>query len=782
MALDTQERPGIYDEKPVPKNQDADEIRSLEDAFALDSATDADLPDGHPSKSTKQVREAESSADSEDSDGPIKYSGGQRPMRGKSFFSKRKNIAVTAFVSLILSFVTFIATIATGPLQFVHLTNLMDRFHFSSQKENGSSRLMKIAKAVRNRSNPQDNRLSILGNKIADRWEARMRAAGFSPEYNARTGFFERFVIDREAIMKNSQIEGLKNSTNEELRSYFKQNYDIDIDIDINGRAIIDTTGMGYFRTQRLNRLVFNSAGYSKMGSAIRTRTISRRQGITWHPIKKLDNAALKQGDKFLTWMENRKNKLKSGESTGASTRLDAGDTTNDPNAGDGEKVKTATDSVIAEANAAAAESTGSGSSRFSDFANRPSVRATGIATMITGLACMAEGIASEYDSIQYQNSAQPMMRLAADAMATGSQIQATLMQGKPLDIEQLGYLSKSLSKDGQSWLSAKSIQAQAGQEQTGPDIPDEARINIEGSAVSQFLDAIPGLGGACKVVNSGVGQAAGFIFDIATGPASALVGLAAGQTVVPAATDKLLNMITDDPLNLVDAAGGEFGSYVDTGSRLLANESALASGGRELNNTESAELTLRRIALENEELSRLPLATRLFDFTNERSLVGKLAGVQAIGIKNNITRIVQQITNPASSVLSIKNIFQSPTALAATNSYDYGFPQIGFSAAEIENNRFDNSLDPATTAALATASLRERAEKCFGVTIAESSDRTISISGNTPNYKDIAENNCGDTSEAWVKVRFFILDSQIAEAYACYEGVDEAACANIGM
>jgi hypothetical protein len=153
---------------------------------------------------------------------------------------------------------------------------------------------------------------------------------------------------------------------------------------------------------------------------------------------------------------------------------------------------------------------------------------------------------------------------------------------------------------------------------------------------------------------------------------------------------------------------------------------------------------------------------------------------------------------------MAIAQVF-TPRAQAAAGGYDYGFPIYGFSEQEMDSplvqNPYDNAChvtgcsDRSITGFLANngsltaqgQSYIDRAKDCFGVLIAPDSSGDWDVSS-SPDSSDLPNpygggkysSECDDNSSNWLRLRFFILDTETMNSMSCYAGNDQA-CTDIG-
>ncbi len=429
------------------------------------------------------------------------------------------------------------------------------------------------------------------------------------------------------------------------------------------------------------------------------------------------------------------------------------------------------------------------------------SLKIAGGVTAAVGVICAIKGISDQFDTIKYDNVALPMMRAGMEFVALGSQIQS----GKDIDMQILSLYAKQMFQEAgerkngstvekipaSSASNARSYQAENGDPQTGPDLPSEARLDKDGNFIGNFVNSIPGINGVCDAANSIFGQVASFGIDLISGPFGAVAGVAFGQLVLPTILDKIVNWLAGDPLDITNAAGANYGNILNYGTRLAANDSAMAGGGKPLSNSESIALKEYQQNAVKEDLQSKSFAYRMFDPYDSGTLVSKIIDRQNPGIENSMSNVASGLIDLPnllfSPIKAFGSMFTGQTAVAASSTYDYGFPRFGFSVEELNDPAFDNPFDNANAVmdilnGPSGDDYIGRAEKCFGMILTKDGNAAKSIE-KSPNYTVAADpaNNCADSSQSWTRIRFYIFDTQMMESQACYEG-DSDSCTNLGF
>ncbi|MGH7241131.1 MAG: family 43 glycosylhydrolase, partial [Candidatus Saccharimonadales bacterium] len=152
----------------------------------------------------------------------------------------------------------------------------------------------------------------------------------------------------------------------------------------------------------------------------------------------------------------------------------------------------------------------------------------------------------------------------------------------------------------------------------------------------------------------------------------------------------------------------------------------------------------------------------------------------------------------------NLSSAFMPKAAAAAADpgwyNLGYGIRQYGFSDSDLNSSLVDNPYDNADKVAelykngTIDSSMQDRIQTCFGVKFVTDSDGKLDTQpgdtdaagqdgagGPNPNAPDYESANCGDTSETWTRIRFFIMDLTTVKSAACYEG-DGQSCLDLGV
>jgi hypothetical protein len=755
-------------------------------------------------------------------------------MRGlaKTFIGSRRRKQATiggGVLGLIIGGGFFFLSITSGPLEIIHFAQLMEHIHLTTNDNQGNDRTFKIFRSVKNLRNGQAyrNNLGRLGNTYAGRIEAKLNAAGYKSAYNPRTGAWEGLVIDRTA----PEYRGLNDP---DIQAAVKEKLGVDLKKGpISGyksdQLYVDPRGTGYSKGVRNSRGVVKDilvkSGYSNLSSSIQARVMGKRFGLTLHPIRRLDAKLIDAADKaYQKKIADKAATKADAEKAAAEAKRAAsldeqaniianGDTAvveaqkllpEDPNATPEQKAAIAATNneaskAIAEGQTAGAapgsEQPGALKNLQTKITDSTSFKVGGVLAAVVGVACILKSIDSSATQINEVQVIEPVMRMAGELLYTAGQIQS----GQDLDIDQVGYYADRINDPAtkSSFIQAQSIQAENGNPY------DKSQVNPALTAIGKnetpfhFLNNGTA-GTATDALCGTVGTVVTSIIGIASGPISAVTGFLTSYFAGPVIIQHVAGFLAGKPINVGDV-GAALGDDINYGSKLVANASAITTGGSVLTATQVGALKSDESLGYQNQIASESFVKRTFDPKNSTSLVASLIDKFAIMRTNGFASTI-------SSLFSFKNytgLFGSiftkhASADTLSESYDYGIPTYGFTKDEMDNQ---STSDPFANADAASAILDssdgqkyiDRARQCFGVNITPDrtatdghtewvvlADLTTKTNYYGSDYKQIA-GDCADSSSAWLRIRFMIFDTQSMKSIACNEG-DTQSCTELGF
>lgn len=715
-----------------------------------------------------------------------KPEGGGDKQKKKGWVHRNKNrlVAFSIFSVILGGSGAGIVGTASGPFQIVHGAQELREFHLERQEDQGDSRFTKVARYLRAPDKPENLRLGIVANKYADRIEKNMNKNGVKSTYTDKFGYLNGYEIDKSKF-KGGQFNDLAGKSDAEVTKYFKDRFNVDV-TSRNGTLFIDANKIGYFKNIRFNRALNQGAGYSKITAAVRTRIMGQRAGITWHPLKKLDRKILTTAEaRYKAWQEQRDSRITNG------VEGKTGTTENKSNPDDKTGSQNAAD---AQAAADDIQQTAKTDVNASNSKMKGILEGTGKSAGVVAIACLGYGIASNIDEIQQEQVILPLMRMGMEIVTTGYQIMFGGENNSDVDLEQIGFLAGKMHdpKTGYDFQNARSIQAENGEKQVGPDVDAVAKPGNENPIVTLFLN-FPGLPEVCPVVNSAAGQVALFTISFIGGPVSAVANEITARIVGPPIIDALSHYLAGKAVDPDSAIGAKLGNYANYGVKYAARDIGASGAGQELSGTDTVSYKNAQKIADTAEFQEHSLAYRLFDLNDRRSLIASFIDKQQPSATGNIAALAKGFLNFGSSIISVPKSIVSGKVSAETaqDVYNYGFKDVGFSQAEMDNQEID---DPFKNSCIVVGSEKagckksnypgilqgdqadqyiNKAAKCFGVGLTP--DGSITSNGKTPTTKDLKDSDCHDGSTDWLRVRFYIFDTQLMESNGCFNGDDES-------
>ncbi len=818
MALKLEDRPDSDNDNGKPSwMTNLSDFDDWEKELAEPSETDDSSSEGQPSKSKvsspEELKDAENSAKQPSQDSSPEdelYSGDEGPtgkQRIRATLTTKR--LVGGGVGALVTLGVFGAlTLSSGPLQFVHIAQLLQRFHFGSMEDNGNSRLLKLYKYAKNaqEGNAANVRLGVFEKRVALSLDAKLEEIGVTKKYGGLTQQYAGVEIDP---VKFSQSEVGKdiarNGDPEVVRSWLQEKYGGTVSIvehpGGNSTFLVepDSGFLGYsnrsLRAQ--NKLLLADIGEDGVVGSVEARIMGKRDAVSWHFMKKIDAKISGTLDDFIT--SQLKKLFQNGEDPVAATAqpkkdTQSGETTTDPASTDaatgvsdeGQRAKAAT--TAGEGLTNSAKEPG----YISQFFDTTTGKLVGGGTAAIGLFCAIKALGDNVDSIRHDMVVLPLIRQGMLAISLGNQV----MNGKDVDIKQLGVLAKQFNdpKSG-SWSAAKSIQAEEGKDPTGKDIPKSA--SIKELQNNGFFGGVLGdifgssfAGFTCDAAGSFIGQAFSMTIGLVTAPALTAIGFGLAQTdIAKEAIVGLVQWLAGTPIPTL-VFGPDYGNFINYGARLASNDAALSLGGVNLSDAQSTALRQYRLNTQKDDMKNQSFAERVFDPYSPDSLAGKIIDNQSTSVSTGVANMFSSIINPTKLFSSFGSIFSNRVNAAASSGYDYGFPEMGFSLDDLNNSTYE---DPYANADNAISSIKgnwtkysDRAKACFGVNLSKDGDVSTDLSAKIDPLKTTGEGaypqDCADPSPEWTSIRFYILDTKTAEAADCYETGDSQSCTNVGF
>lgn len=722
------------------------------------------------------------------------YKGGDAKTKRKGRFSRNQKLAGGGITGLVIagSFAAF--SILQGPLQIIHFSQLLKGFHFSQNEDFGDSRTYRYFRnKIRGGSAPERSRLGVLGNKMADRYELTLqKETGLRSVYHDRTGRLIGYeVIDQKKSIDFLSEQDFDKSAQEidtskpvpiDSHSYDTNNNYVSFNKTPSASPFIDLAQESS-RTRRLFvKVAVKGTKTNKISSSLAARVLRIRAAADFHPLK---NIAKSKEEQLLKYFSDRKKERAERDATGT---ISAEDTPPREKADENDPEPTADEKAADQAGNEAKRDAkdGKSSGDLEGAKTKIGGKIAGGSVIGFGVLCTVRSISQNVDKLQYANIVLPLIRTGTRIVATGYQV----MSGNDVNMDELGSVTNDLydSKTQSSWSEARSIQVELGQNPTGPDIPAAAKPSRVGTKPTIFdiIDrAFEAAGVAGRAACSGAGQ---LVMGALTGgwidtAFSFIKNTLATQAGVPDPVAYLADYITKKLAGAeVDtyAKGAELGNYANYGARLAANDQALAMGGRNLTDSEVAELNAKHQEYLKQDMSNLSFYARVLDIKNVNSVLGRVSMAVPSGPRPMLASVINIPTNIFSKFM--------PKTHATAQNYSYGFDKIGFSQIELDNPSVSDPFANAEYVEPKIDSLNETYGKCFNVKVTlEDSGPKITYPKETADAYD--ERNKPENSSRCnnkddpelLKYRMYIADTTTIRSLACYQE-DEESCTQLGF
>ncbi len=755
--------------------------------------TSADAyPDGHPSKAStaSELQDADNAGGVSDT-GKVDASEGNVSRLGKGFTgtgdvaaavtgnplqkltllisrNKKKSI-VGVIASFIVGVAIFIMSIAQGPMQLIHLGQILGK-NFAGQEDASAKRFQGLFRYARTGDFGQ-TRVGYFGSKTVEKTIGQLKEIGIEFPDRTQLGRFNTMTIDISA-----DGSPYKNMSEQKARAQIISDFNLPDE----GKALAKQGGVFSFNvdpttteginfSKALSKTSVGALGDGEILTALKTRILARYFGLPnlWSPISARGAAAAEK----LTSQSERKKAVEDR----AKPRLEK------------------SESRMSAARSGLQDKLGGKTGLF----------VQGVLTGAAGI-CLLRDAADDAMALNRGIVLTSDIE-AADKIAVSAQTQSN----KNITAGQIGAESESLVDDkGKSVFDAKALDAtERGGPGEGEDIPgayaqafssknsaralkDDIKLEAVGVDITEVTCSTPGL------IIQGVANIGLLILAAPTGGASLAVyvgkqtaGMATTTAIAVLLQQKLTDILSsDEAIVPIPPAGPLGGNILAYAGRDLANMSYISSGAVAFDPVESAQLDRQMEEKNQADFRSKNLFARIFDVHDYRSLASKT-------IDRTNTDPTQNISNLASTLTDFIHIGPklasslTPKVNAQSNQayYDWPFPRYGIP------NRLMNDpdlKDPYENADKVVAIMAEngeyaeRAKKCFGVEIDGGANGLDAVAKKDvdPTSDEYLDSNCNHTDAPnWRRVIMFIFDTRTVAAAQCYDGDDEA-CKAVGM
>ncbi|HET9173923.1 MAG TPA: hypothetical protein VFN56_01435, partial [Candidatus Saccharimonadales bacterium] len=617
-------------------------------------------------------------------------------------------------IGIVMAFAGF----ASGPLQLIHLGELLGHNFSKSQSdsEDRTSHLLRYAKAYKNKDF-RFTRVGLIGARTMNKAVQAFEDAGIKFDGQDALGRPTQVTIDREKLgSSHPETQGM---TDEELKSWLNDQFGT-TDFQGSGNDIkLDISGL---KASSMSKLISSSrislVGDGKITTAIKTRSLKKFFGL---------------GSLFHPFSRAIEDKIAAKIAADQKAKQEGQNTQEEPGQAAQTVEQQTFDSEIAPIEAPGVDAFNT----VNEDANSPVSEAVDKAGSVFGYmwvtGCVLEGTGKSIVTMNRDLTVVPAMLEATSLIAAASQAKAG---GSDAGMNQMSGLVKSFTdpKTKQSIWNSPPMMILNGTEASS------LQKNKDGSIVNDLPDARKQAFGD-QTSASNMTDAGNFLLDLigmnelhsllqgvpvasqVTDPCSltaALTVAAAGLVIngVSLATDledggastalqwtltrgaeegvkayvgsELLGLVTNQiihskaaPKLAADAFKGPVGGdLIAYGARAAANTAAIASGGISLAN--SASTIIGTAGQQEQQQFRSENAfAKMFDINDYRSLTGQLSMDIKPTLGANLLSLVGTLQNMGGNLFNaFGSLLPHAVADSATSSwtgnYDYGFPQYG--------------------------------------------------------------------------------------------------------
>ncbi|MDQ3094181.1 MAG: hypothetical protein M3Q70_03345, partial [bacterium] len=634
---------------------------------------------------------------------------------------RKKALAGGGVIALVLGLLG-IGGFLSGPFKLLQVGQFLRQTHLVRNENDTDIRTSRLIRALR-QNDARQLRLGRTAQKFVNRWDQNiMDSSGLRSLYDRNTGRFVGYeVLDENkagSILDDLDRDGI--DTNGTVGSDGRMlNGSVELP---DGRTslgrVIDVSDGRFKQRRSLINAAVKGSDIKGVSGAVSSRLLQKWGGVDFHPLK---NARRNKTDSLIDWYVNKKEEraqrnaegIQDSDPNSPSTDNDGDGTPDsvDEDVPDGTAGNSADDAardaggrIINDVgDIDAPRSSINFSTQLKGITNVAAKAAGGVAAIV-GIMCVAKSLGNAAESVQYANTILPMIRIGMLYATAADQIK----NGKDVNMEELGLLASDLyDRDPEvnaGFDAAESWQAASGKDTKGFEMPAESKPSKVGDKPEIFetLDEIPFLSTACNIselfgnipILKQVGQVSSALIDEALGA----FGTSQEQLIT-----SLVNLIAGAGVDLY-AQGPQLGNIMMYGVRLASNMTSFLAGGVELTSTEEAQIRIRDYDIAVAEQRYKPLADRLFDTNDSRSLVSSLF----IKSPSNLSQATAMLFNSPSMLYSSL----TPRASAASIPYDYGFNLVGTST-DVMNS--DIEAEPMENASIVESRMPELVEKYGG-------------------------------------------------------------------
>jgi hypothetical protein len=691
---------------------------------------------------------------------------------GKALLGSRRRKQATAgggVIGVVVGGTFFAFTIASGPLQLIHLGEILAKnfTHTQHSTELRSRGLFRFARS----GDIGQTRVGILGARSYAKTVAQLEQKGITFNKGSISGSITDVTLDPEKL--SDSIPELKGKTPELQLDIVRQRFpSIANELSLSNGKIVGSTSAEISIVRGFSKESISLLSDTKALQALKFRPFAKviNTPSLWHPLKRLQ---AKYETKLAVALEAKR--------------------------AEEERIKAEQSQVEAKSSAAEAELSG----KFSG-----AKIAAGSTLLLTALVCQVRDasdaiVTYNHDAIVLKSEAETL-----DVIAAASQTKYSNPDTTNYNVSKK--VQSLTDENGKSVWTAKALQETAMPGSgSGEDVNSTlAQAFMPSNTARNLKDNIGfgNLGGVVcstggKLIQVGIGIVL-IGLSIPSGGLStaALVGLKtatlAGQAVITAGVfyaikEAIVELGKNHSVVPIVLSGPVGGNIMAIAARSASNTDAMADGGVMLSDTQTAAVDARTENDSSRQFKSKSFIARTFDTHDYRSLASRAIDSGSA----NVTQDANNIASLFTSFSSIPKLFSTiffPRAHAANTPYQWPMPRYDIPDSVLTDPKFINNYDNANAAAnMLDSEISQggtdyigRAKTCFGDTISKGQDgwQVVYDSDVNPNSDAYTDAKCSDTGDDWHRVMLFIKDSRTMDAAACFDFNDATSCTNVGI
>lgn len=731
------------------------------------------------SGSAADAKEAKAAGAADDTvGGGYKDEGGKKRFRGR--ITKKQAIGGGVATLLIGGGFGFMS-IVQGPLQLTHMSKLLSGTFFSRNDATNDSSVRRVYNTISGQR--ERNNLAPLASALASRNISRLEVVGIEPKFETPNG-------KGRAKLQSIDVDPNTDEGKQLLGRARAEGFEVPAPGN-NGKINLPMRGTdGGALARSLSDEMMQIDGKKGLAAKVSKRRLKKLFGVNFHPMNVTKRRGEDLSDRFRRRQNERGQEAKEGTQTGSTgDAVGTPDQEGTPGPVDGE-LDVGDDLEGQLNNITESPDLVERRSRLQTLRSSSFLRGAGAGAAIVGVMCAVKDMGNNVQSYRMANIIKPLIRLSMQFVTAGSQTQAM----QDIDLEELRVFAEPLydEQTQTSAFGAKPIKAGTGQDggdDMDPSVKSQIKDAYSGTKPAFFsaIDAIPLLGSACTANNwFGDLPVLKQVGDVSNQVLGGLSSVATGKSIDEWMGD-LIAVLSGDVIDVL-ASGSSLGNLLAYGGLLSGNASSIAMGGVPLDSAQAFEWKQYLDGQRRDELREKSIAERYLDPYSTDSVVG-LALMDSAPYSSNLGSL-SNVARGGFSIIgsslggSLTNIFSKPVAAQTTHGYNYGIPEFGIPVTQLNSTRYEDIYENIDRMEDNNYERLKAANAAWGQCFGNPLDDTGTIVDNEvtdEEYRHISDCDDDRANPDFQDYQMYILDNVSIKSMACYEGISDTACGEIG-